>query len=118
MWILSWKKYTLSKLATFVSVLGTLVRYGGVLCLFSGLVPAGIICFLAGIGCHFGAESISFDKWKKWVQSNGFEQRIREGDLNFAVQLYNNNPCEKSLKYFEILNPQIAAKIRQLISKK
>lgn len=118
MWILSWKKYALSKTATFVSVLGTLVRYGGVLCLVSGLIPAGIICVLLGIGCHFLAENIGFDKWKKAVQSSGYKQKIREGDLNLAIQLYNKKPGEKTLKYFELLNPQIAVQIRQMLSKK
>ena len=43
MWVLSWKKYALSKFATFVSVLGALMRYAGVMCLFSGLIPAALI---------------------------------------------------------------------------
>ena len=65
MWVLSWKKYGASKFATFVSVLGALTRYAGVVCLFSSIIPAGIICLAAGIGIHFGAEAIAKAKVKK-----------------------------------------------------
>ena len=67
MWVLSWKKYGASKLATFVSVIGALTRYGGVICLFSSLIPAGIICLAIGIGIHFGAEAINKAKVKKLI---------------------------------------------------
>lgn len=118
MWVLSWKNYALSKMATFLSVIGTLVRYGGVLCLFSAVIPAGIICILIGVGFHFLAEYIGFEKWKKSVQSGGYEQEIREGNLNIAVQLYNKNPGKKTLKYFELLNPQVASQIKQELNNK
>ena len=65
MWVLSWKKYAVSKLATFVSVLGALTRYAGVMCLFASAIPAGIICLAIGIGIHFGAEAIAKAKAKK-----------------------------------------------------
>lgn len=58
MWVLSWRKYAGSKFATFISVVGALTRYGGVLCLFSGLIPGGIITLAIGIGIHFLAEKI------------------------------------------------------------
>lgn len=59
MWILSWKKYAYSKFATFVSVVGALTRYGGVICLVNSLIVPAIICILIGIGIHFGAEAIN-----------------------------------------------------------
>ncbi len=65
MWFLSWKKYALSKFATFISIVGALVRYGGVLCLFSGLIPAALICIAIGIGIHFCAEAIAKRKVNK-----------------------------------------------------
>lgn len=67
MWVLSWKKYALSKFATFVSVLGALMRYAGVMCLFSGLIPAALICIAIGIGLHFGAEAIAKNKAAKVI---------------------------------------------------
>ena len=65
MWVLSWKKYASSKFATFVSVLGALVRYAGVLCLFSSLIPAALICIAIGIALHFVAEAIAKSKATK-----------------------------------------------------
>lgn len=65
MWVLSWKKYALSKFATFVSVLGALMRYAGVMCLFSSLIPAALICIAIGIGLHFCAEAIAKNKANK-----------------------------------------------------
>ena len=65
MWILSWKKYALSKFATFVSILGTLTRYAGVMCLFSGVIPAALICIAIGVGLHFAAEAIAKNKAAK-----------------------------------------------------
>lgn len=67
MWILSWKKYALSKFATFVSVLGAFMRYAGVMCLFSSLIPAALICIAIGIGLHFGAEAIAKNKASKVI---------------------------------------------------
>lgn len=65
MWVLSWKKYALSKFATFVSIIGALMRYAGVMCLFSSLIPATLICIAIGIGFHFGAEAIAKNKANK-----------------------------------------------------
>ena len=68
MWVLSWKKYALSKFATFVSVVAALTRYAGVLCLFSSLIPAALICIAVGIGLHFVAEAIAKNKATKIVR--------------------------------------------------
>lgn len=68
MWVLSWKNYKLSKLATFVSIIGALVRYGGVVCLFSSLILPGIICIAIGIAIHFCAEEIAKAKAKKIIK--------------------------------------------------
>jgi predicted nucleic acid-binding Zn ribbon protein len=65
MWVLSWKKYSLSKFATFVSIIGALTRYGGVMCLVSSLILPGVICIAIGIGIHFLAELIAKSKAKK-----------------------------------------------------
>lgn len=117
MWVLSWKKYSLSKFATFVSVIGALIRYAGVMCLVYSLIPAAIICIAIGIGFHFLAESISFNKWKKAVSEKGYDKKIIQGDVDTAVQLYNGNIGKKTLKYFESLNPQVAQQIQEMINK-
>lgn len=118
MWLLSWKQYKLSKSATFISVVGTLIRYGGVLCLFSGLIPGALVCIPIGVGFHFWAEEVAFSAWKKNVQAKGYEIKVVQGDLQTAIQLYNANPNKKTLAYFDGLNPQIAAKIREMLANK
>lgn len=59
MWILSWKKYSVSRLATFVSIIGALTRYGGVICLVNALIPAALICIAIGVGLHYLAEAVN-----------------------------------------------------------
>ena len=65
MWILSWKQYKLSKFATFVSIIGALMRYAGVMCLSASAIPAALICIAIGIGLHFCAEAIAKNKTAK-----------------------------------------------------
>ncbi len=65
MWILSWTKYANSKFATFVSIIGALTRYAGVMCLFSSLILAGIICIGIGVCFHFLANAIAKSKKAK-----------------------------------------------------
>lgn len=67
MWVLSWTKYSSSKFATFVSIIGAFTRYGGVICLFSSLVVPGLICLAIGIGIHFLANLIAKKKEEKKV---------------------------------------------------
>lgn len=62
MWILSYKKYAGCGFATFLSIIGALTRYGGALCLFSGLIPGGIICLAIGVGFHYLAEAVAKKK--------------------------------------------------------
>lgn len=113
------KIYKSSILATIVSIIGAGFLYGGIVCLFSGAAPAGIICAVAGVGIHLAAESMAtnavFNKWRKRVVSNGYAQKIAAGDYSLAVQLYNQNPGEKTLQYFETLNANVAARIRAAI---
>lgn len=67
MFLLFYKKYSLSKFATFVSVVGMLIRWCGLSLLFSGLVLEGLITFAVGAGIHFCAEAISKNKTKKMI---------------------------------------------------
>ncbi len=69
MWVLSWKSYKLSKFATFVSIIGALVRYAGVMCLFAAAIPAALICIAIGIALHFCAEAIAKKKAAKVLRN-------------------------------------------------
>lgn len=61
MYIMTYKKYARSKLATVVSFFGMLLRYGGILFLVEekGFSPGPLLCIAAGIGAHFLAELIA-----------------------------------------------------------
>lgn len=113
MWVLFWKQYKFSKMATFVSVIGALIRYGGVLCIFYGVIPAALICIAIGVGIHFGAEQIAFSAWKKTVRKNGLEEQIRQGDLEVAAKLINGTTDKKIQNYVVSLNPGAAALLKQ-----
>ena len=110
-----WTIYKSSGLATFVSVVGALVCYAGIMLLFAKEFLAAIICIVIGFAIQMGAEEIArnatFKKWKNEVVSKGYAQLIAQGDYSVAVQLYNQNPGEKTMEFFKTLNPQIAAKI-------
>lgn len=111
------KKYKNSGWATFVSVIGALCQYGGVMCLVNSLIPAGLITLAIGIALYFAGEKIHFNKWIKLVQSKGLEEKIRT-DINVAVQVYNANPGDNTLKYITGLNPEAGQQISRSISKK
>lgn len=110
-----WTIYKSSGLATFVSVVGALVCYAGIMLLFVKEFLAAVICIVIGFAIQMGAEEIArnatFKKWKNEVVSKGYAQLIAQGDYSVAVQLYNQNPGEKTMEFFKTLNPQIAAKI-------
>ncbi len=111
MWILTWKKYGLSKSGTALSVFGAFMRYAGAMLLFKGIIPTGIVLFLIGIGIHFAAESVAHGDWVKYVQTSGLAQRIQNGDLQTAAQIYTKIEDEKKRQYLLSLNPQIPSYI-------
>lgn len=68
MWLLFWKKYGCSRLATLISAVGAMMRYFGVFSIFGGEdIGMGIVSVAAGIGMHFLAEHVNESK----------EERIR-----------------------------------------
>lgn len=67
MWILFWKKYGASKMASFVSFLGAIARYAGVGFLCSSMITEGIVALAIGIATHFIAEAIAKSKAKKKI---------------------------------------------------
>ena len=115
MWILFWKQYAGCKAATFISVVGALLRYAAVLCLVNELIPAGIICISVGIVLHFCAEAVAFNKWKRLVKQKGVDQRVRQGDIQAAIGLYNSRAENRTIKYIESLNPDLGAQIKTMV---
>lgn len=130
MWIMRWHTYKMSKLATVISVVGAFSRYGGAMFLFglfdsvnatsdiAGLLAASAVFFAVGIGFHFLAERIAFNKSKDYLREKGFENAIRQGSLQAAVEVYNVMPNKRTVDYFETLNHQVAESIRGLIAAK
>ena len=118
MWILTWKTYKKAGFATFISIVGALLRYASVMCLFSALIPGFLVCLPLGIGAHFLAEGMAFGNWKKRVRAQGFDVAVKNGDANVAYQLYNANPCAKTVKYITELNPELGNKISEALNKK
>ena len=113
------KIYKSSVLATIVSIIGAVTCYGGILALFEKEFVAGIVCIIIGfiiqIGASEIAETAAFKKWKKAIVSKGYDQRVAQGDYTVAVQLYNQNPGEKTLKYFDTLNSNVTTRLRSAV---
>lgn len=100
MWVLSWKKYALSKFATFVSIIGALTRYAGVMCLFSSLIPPALICIAIGIGIHFCAEAIAKSKAAKVVKKANAAKNVNPVStaVNTATAQSMPNPVQNNPK--------------------
>ncbi len=114
MWILSYKNYKVSKMATLISVIGTLTRYGGILCLFAALIPGALICLAIGIGMHYWAEQIAFNAWKKQVKKTGVEDALRQGNVEVAAKLIDG--LDK--KYVQYVMSLLPAHIQKQITNK
>lgn len=117
MWLLTWKTYKLSKFATFISIIGALMRYAAVLCITYGAIAGLFICGAIGVGLHFLAESISNKKWQKLVVEKGFTDRIVSGDLEAAIYVYNANPSTNTLKFIASHNAQMAEEVKARLKK-
>ena len=117
MWILIWKKYKLSKLATFISIIGALMRYAAVLCIAYSAIAGFFVCGVIGVGLHFLAESIGKKKWKNMVVNKGFTAKIAAGDLEAAIAVYNSNPATSTLNFIASYNAQLAEEVKSRIQK-
>ncbi len=73
MWILSWRNYKHSKLATFISIVGAFTIYGGVMLAISKEYIPGIITAAIGIAIRFGAEKLAQAKAKKLIDKRKSE---------------------------------------------
>lgn len=113
MWLLTWTTYKASKLATFVSVIGALTRYAGVLCIVNGagIVPT-LICFGIGVLIHFGAEELGFRGWVKVVRKEGLEEMVRRGNVEIARELYKIKPENRTKRYLASVNSEVVSQLK------
>ena len=118
MWLLFWKKYSLSKGATFVSIIGALMRYASVMCISYSTIVGFVVCAAIGVALHFLAEYIGNSKWQKVVIEKGFAAKIAAGDLETAISVYKSNPSKSALKFIASQNAQMAEEISTQIKKK
>lgn len=68
--LIIWKNYKHSKLATFISVVGALTLYGGVMLLVCKEYVPGIVTAAVGIAIRFGAEKVAQVKAKNFDREN------------------------------------------------
>lgn len=59
MWVMFFRKYDDSKLATVISFIAMGLRYAGILCILESLIVPCIILVLIGVGGHFLAEFVA-----------------------------------------------------------
>lgn len=113
------KIYKSSVAAAFVSICGAGFVYGAIVCLFTAAILPAIICGVVGVFLHSTAanmgEKAAFKKWTKKLAEAGYSQRIAQGDYALAVQIYNENPKEETVKYVASLNAGLASRLRAAI---
>lgn len=113
--------YRNSFLASLVSIFGCAMVMVAIAALIQGEMPVyGAIPLAAagGVVAYLGrkiSENKAFKKWKKQLEAQGIDQRVR-GSLQDAVTVYNANPGKKTLSYIQTLNPVAADQIRQMVA--
>ena len=117
MWLLFCKTYKLSKGATFISIVGALMRYAAVLCISYGAIAGLLVCGAIGVALHFLAECINNGKWQKMVSEKGYTSKIAAGDVDTAVRVYNANPSKSTLKFIASHNAHVAEEVQSRIKK-
>ena len=111
--------YRNSVLASVVSILGSFALIGGGALIGiggTGGIVGGVLVIAASIGLMIWGKIISRNKaYKVW-----WDQTLTKvspahiaGNVNLAIQVYNANPKNWTLKKIEELNPVAAQLIRQ-----
>ena len=107
--------------ASLVSIFGSVFGISGIMMIVEGEVVGGIVMIVLAIPMLIWAKSISeqksFKKWWKAVADAGLEPQIAQS-ASVALQIYQKNPCELTLKKIAQLNPAAAESIRQQLTKK
>ena len=111
--------YRNSVLASVVSILGSFALIGGGALIGiggTGGIIGGILVIAASIGLMIWGKIISRNKANKvwWDQTLTKVSPVQIiGNVNLAIQIYNANPVNWTLKKIEELNPVAAQLIRQ-----
>lgn len=109
-----------SVLASIISIFGC----GFAMCGFAmfGDEPAGaVFMILLGVAMVLWGRNISqnkaFKTWWKQIEEKNLEPQIAQ-NMQFAIDVYNKNPQNRTLKKIEALNPYAAEYIRNNLIKK
>ena len=91
------------------------------LVMFGDDAGAAIVMIAMGVALALWGRSISknkaFKKWWKQIEDNNLEPQIAQ-NMQFAIDVYNKNPQNRTLKKIEALNPYAAEHIRNNLIKK
>lgn len=98
-----------------MSLFGTVWCLCGVCLAISGEdIVAGIILTVVGVACFFLANLINeravFRKWIKHLKKQGITERLANSE-EICIEVYNANPCKKTIKYIRKYNPAVADKL-------
>ena len=110
--------YKNSFLASVFSIFGSVLVLGGILIVIEeGEIAGGILMAAVGVALILVGKSISNSKsfkkwWKQQITERGLEPHIA-ASVDIAVQIYNKNPGERTLKKIRQLNPAAADWIQQ-----
>lgn len=112
--------YKNSFLASIVSMFGGACIVTAIGSFAAGPGPA-ILMILLGIVLMAWGKSISDDKafktWWKQIEDNNLQPQIAQS-AQFALEVYNKNPQERTLKKIAELNPSAAEQIRAALAAK
>ena len=112
--------YKNSVLASAVSIFGCGFAMCG-LAMFSEDVAAALVIIALGVGLALWGRNISqnkaFKTWWKQIEEKNLEPQIAQ-NMQFAIDVYNKNPQNRTLKKIETLNPYAAEYIRNNLIKK
>ena len=112
--------YKNSLLASIVSIFGCGFAMCG-LAMFTTEPGAAIAMLAMGVGIALWGRNISknkaFKTWWKQIEEKNLEPHIAQ-NMQFANDVYNKNPQNRTLKKIEALNPYAAEYIRNNLIKK
>lgn len=110
--------YKKSFLASFVSIVGSIMMVLGICLLFEELV-AGIICTVIGIGFLLWAPIISerklFKLWIKDLKTKGVIDML-PSSRDLCLQMYQANPKKRTIKFIAKYNPSIAVELSSALT--
>ena len=109
-----------SVLASIISIFGCGFAMCG-LAMFGDEPVGAVFMILLGVAMVLWGRNISqnkaFKTWWKQIEENNLEPQIAQ-NMQFAIDVYNKNPQNRTLKKIEALNPYAAEHIRNNLIKK